>query len=268
MNYDEFGRPIYETAGEYNKAHKTRKKLFSSVNLNVASYQKNEKKISNGDKGLILVFASITFILCFVIVLTSFFGNNVTENEWYDSDEISDSGEIFGDTNTPLPEGFDTFSLNGESITLPITYENLFRKGFYVTEYVGRDVFCAESSETIELYDIDGNYIADIAVVNQTNEDITFRKCSIDWICIDKDMLDDEEEILSDFIFGNGLTFDSSYKELCDYLGEPSYHYYDYYEDGDRFDAYEWSYETSDELSYIKVDFWNDRISMVKIRKS
>ena len=74
--------------------------------------------------------------------------------------------------------------------------------------------------------------------------------------------------MLPNFVFGDGLTFESSYEELETYFGTPHYHYEDHSEEGSYYDNYEWSYYREDEIHFVSVTFWNGVIADVGIEKT
>ena len=122
----------------------------------------------------------------------------------------------------PLPEGFETFTYNGQTYTLPESYEELVDEGFMEDE---------------------------------------------DAFYIDNPMLYDEVVTVPDLVFGDGLTFESTYEDLEAYFGTPYYHYEDHSEPGYYYDSYEWCYDGDYESHYVSVTFLEGVMSDVVIDK-
>ena len=244
--YDDFGRPIYETAEEYNKAHKggvcprtydspvganyqtnTRKETHrqQSATQRYANQTgaKKAKSIVIGFAAFFLVFNMVLVFFIFHSVGLSFEENfEVNEDEWFVTTDDEGYGEYIGDNTTPLPEGFETFSYNGQTYTLPENCEQLVNEGFMEDGY---------------------NFY------------------------IDNPRAFDEAEATPDFIFGNGLTFESTYEDLEAYFGTPYYHYEDYSDPEYLYDHYEWCYNGDYESHYVSITFWDGVISDVAIDK-
>ena len=242
--YDEFGRPIYETAEEYNRARKTGRYSRSTESQEKAAFQNKATKETYRTKSSAqrythqdaskktkkLIVGVGAFILVFNVIIIATVGSfgvsfeSDYEDNWVETMvDMDDEGEYLGDDFTPLPSGFETFSFNGQTYTLPESYEKLVDKGF------------------IE----DG-----------------------DCFYIDNPMLYDETVTVPDFVFGDGLTFESSYEELETYFGIPYYHYEDHSDSDYIYDSYEWCYNGDDEYHYVNVTFLNGMIYDVVIDKT
>ena len=155
---DEFGRPIYETAEEYNKAKKARKIPRTYDSPEGDAYQRNPVKENysyqkamqrqagqtgaNKSKKVILVIIVGIIMFNMGLILSMFnvvsdsydeiyqdfeAGWDDIEDSWDDiEDGVNDGyGEYIGDNTVPLPEGFETFSYNGHTVTLPTSYEEI-----------------------------------------------------------------------------------------------------------------------------------------------
>ena len=242
--YDDFGRPIYETAEEYNKAHKggvCPRTYDSPVGEN---YQQNKRKETHHNqsaaqrhanqtgakkaKSMVIGIVVFFMVLNAIIIFYMFSmpdgvseDSNIFNEEWLMPDDEG-YGEHIGDNTTPLPEGFETFTYNGQTYTLPESYEELVDEGFMEDGY--------------------GFYI-------------------------DNPMLYDEAETVPDFVFGDGFTFKSTYEDLEAYFGTPYYHYEDHSEPGYYYDSYEWCYDGDYESHYVSVTFLEGVISDVVIDK-
>ena len=242
--YDDFGRPIYETAEEYNKAHKggvCPRTYDSPVGDN---YQQNKRKETHRHqsaaqrhanqtgakkaKSMVMGIAVFFIVLNAIIIFYMFsmaggvYEDSYDFNENWSTPDDEGYGEYIGDNTMPLPEGFETFTYNGQTYTLPESYEELVDEGF--------------------MEDGDGFYI-------------------------DNPMLYDEELTVPDFVFGDGFTFESTYEDLEAYFGTPYYHYEDHSEPGYFYDSYEWCYDGEYESHYVSVTFLEGVMSDVVIDK-
>lgn len=291
--YDDFGRPIYETAEEYNKANKARRATHAYTNLDGDVYEtskvtpekrsqtatqrhamrtgsKNAKKLIVG----LVVFAIVinVSIVAMLFNLTGgFSGGSYEENieDWISFEDDEGYGEYLGDDTTPLPEFFESFSYNGQIITLPTTFEELSDMKFVIDiEYSKNEMMPSGYSELIDLIDADGNIFAIVSVDNYTEYDIPLGKCTVDYFSIQNPAVYDDTQPVPDFEFGNGLTFESTYEDLEAYFGIPYYHYEDHSEEGYYYDSYEWQYSGEYENHYVTITFWNGLISDVGIQKS
>lgn len=248
--YDDFGRPIYETAEEYNKAHKKGVCPRTYDSPTGANYQRSTRKgaqqtstatqrFSNQErskKAKSLVIGTIAVLLVLNIIITTIlvgsFGvsfdsdYDVNEENWFDAMiDVDESGteEYLSDASTPLPTGFETFTYNGKTYTLPGSYEDLIDEG--IMEEGG-------------------------------------------FFYIDNPLVYDYDATVPDFVFGDGLTFESSYEEVEAYLGTPYYHYEDHSDIDFIYDSYEWSYYGEEESHYINIVFVNGVMSDVMIDKT
>ena len=142
--YDDFGRPIYETAEEYNRAHKRGSSTVNYTSAHGDTYQQRTTKSSapkqsaaqrhatreGSKKAMSKVAGIIISILALNIGAIFSLIGNIYEDVQIDYGEIGtesvdailDSGEIWGDSDTPLPEGYETFTYNGVICTLPMSF--------------------------------------------------------------------------------------------------------------------------------------------------
>lgn len=292
--YDDFGRPIYETAEEYNKAKKTgslsrtydspegdayRHNKMKEMYRNQSAAERHAKSTgAKKAKSMVIGLAVFLVVLNVVVIFTMFNSMRGTYNEvyqefedsWIDFDDGDGGGyyEYIGSDEYPLPEGFETFSYNGQHYTLPTTFEEIDKMGFSLeSEYDEYDMFPSEYEELLSLSDEDGFSYAMVRISNDTGEEIPIEECMVDYFNIENPAAFDEEETVPDFVFGDGLTMESSYEELEAYFGVPYYHYEDHSEEECLFDSYEWAYYGEDEMHYVCINFYNGVISDVSIEK-
>ena len=287
--YDEFGRPIYETAEEYNKAHKggvcprtydspegdnyQHKTIKDNYRFQSATQRHATRQGSKKAKTMVIGLL-VFFLVLNVVVVGAMFGlvRGVRDDIYQDYEEnwveteYAGGGEYLGDAETPLPEGFESFSYNGQSYSLPTYYEKISHMGFGLdAEYDENDTFPEGYEEMIDLVDEDG-YSTALIRINSTEDDVPLGKCMVDYFCIDNPAIFDEYEEIPDFVFGDEFTFESSYEELESYFGIPYYYYKDHGDDY-TYDSYEWAYYGEDEIQYVNVTFWNGMIENVAIEK-
>ena len=148
--YDDFGRPIYETAEEYNRAHRTgiNTRTYTSTDGDTyrqastsKSYNINKKKLKKSS--LLIIGVAIYFGVMIVFLMFNMVG--ISHNDAYEvmEEEVDDIiissddeyGEFLGDTTIPLPEEFETFSYNGQTNTLPSSFEEVLEMGLFLEGY-------------------------------------------------------------------------------------------------------------------------------------
>lgn len=287
QKYDDFGRPIYETAEEYNRAHRIGGSVFTKESLEREANNYSKKRTSapketaaqrhanrtNSKKAKTLVIGLVAFFIALNAVIIFSMSNLVgsvgaqPEPVYPDTWE-DDYSEYLGDVETPLPDGYENFVYNGVAYTLPMTYEIISQMGFVLEEdYELDDLIPTEFNEMLSLYADDGDTFAMVIVKNNTGESIPLAQCTVEYFYIENPAAFDEIGITPDFSFGAGINFESTYEEVETYLGVPYYHYADHSEEGCYYDAYEWSYYGDDEYHHVNIVFWNGLISDISIQK-
>ena len=292
---DEFGRQIYETAEEYNKAHKGGVCPRTYDSPDGSNYQHNTtngakryqsmaqrqatQTASQNAKKIILAIAvfiialHVGIIVTMITMTTGSFGEIYQEFE----EDFRDYEDVIVDydESTPLPEEFDEFYYNGVDYSLPTDYEQIEKMGFFTEGYSGSDLIMPDYEEMLGLSDADGYLSAWVRINNDNDVEIPIGKCMVDYFQIYNLAAHYSYEETPDFSFGDGLTFDSSYDDVEFYFGVP----YDYYEiesdDGECYEYYQWIYyqtadEDSDELDevhYVQICFFNDVMESVTIEK-
>lgn len=287
QKYDDFGRPIYETAEEYNRAHGTGGSVFSRESFDAEANKHSVKATSapketaaqrhanraNSKKAKTIVIGVVAFFIALNAVIIFSMSNLVgsvgaqPEPVYPDTWE-DDYSEYLGDTETPLPVGYENFIYNGVAYTLPMKYDVISQMGFVLEEdYELDDLIPTEFNEMLSLYADDGDTFAMVIVKNNTGESIPLAQCTVEYFYIENPAAFDEIGITPDFSFGAGINFESTYEEVETYLGVPYYHYADHSEEGCYYDAYEWSYYGDDEYHHVNIVFWNGLISDISIQK-
>ena len=263
--YDAFGRPIYETAEEYNRAKENQIPQNKMVQEEtVLDDSKNTKKVMK----VMIVVIGLTIAIQLVVVGGLMFNYtpesdyNVEEEfleDWVDYDE--------GNTTNPLPYGFENFFYNGQSCTLPVLLEDILNMGFSMEVYERETVFAEEWEEMVDLYDASGNVNVIVRVKNPTNDKMPIGKCEVNYFSIENPLAYHPDANALDFEFADGLTFESTYAQVEAYFGTPCFHYEDYSEEESFYDNYQWAYYGDDEIHFVSIIFWNGVIDNVSIEK-
>lgn len=288
QKYDDFGRPIYETAEEYNRAHRTGGMSYTYDSPKEDAYEQKVKRQtvrhqtveqchatregSKKAKTLVLGIVAFVIVLNIAIIfsMSNMVGSAVAEPEIdYDNTWVEDEAyvEYPNDVEIPLPEGFEKFSYNGHSFTLPTTYKEIAKLGYDLDGYEPTDMIPSGFWDIVSLLDEDGYMVAMISVTNNTEEDILFEECTVNYFYIDNPTRYDETVDVPDFVFGDGLTLESSYDEVEAYLGIPYFHYEDYSDEDYLYDSFQWEYYGEDERQFVMVNFVNDEILDISIEK-
>ena len=155
--YDEFGRPIYETAEEYNKAHKkgNSSRTYDSPEgdaykhkpMKTTYHSQRMVRRNTNSKGvkkskLLIIGIAVYFIAMIVFLSFNMVRRSVDSSYEVIPENVGDvivnvgdeSGEFLGDDTTPLSEGFETFSYNEQTYSLPTTMEEIEKMGFTLEE--------------------------------------------------------------------------------------------------------------------------------------
>ena len=286
--YDDFGRPIYETAEEYNKAHKggVCPRGYDSSYQQTSKNQEHKKQsaaqrhtIQVGNQkgkaiaGIIIGGFAIIYLIIFGVVMMNTMNSGYGSGEEVWTDTVIKE-EYLGGGGTPLPEGYETFSYNGVNYTLPMTYQDIFQMGLFLEEdFDENDCFPEGYEELMTLFNEEGYLLAEIRI-NSIVDEMPLGKCVVDYFYLENLTVCDEARILPAFTFGNGLTFESTYEEVEEYFGVPHWHYGDYSDENHYYDMYQWIYfEEVDEMDisgvshFVQVTFVNGVIESVTIEK-
>lgn len=292
---DDFGRPIYETAEEYNKAHKggvcprpydspEGENYQHNTGNATKSYKTVAQKhatVQGSKKAMKTVIAIVIAILSLNIgVIFSLLGNVVDEEfiqqgEMVQTEEvIQNYDEFLSDASTPLPVGYEMFYYDGEFYKLPMKCEDVAQMGFVTDAYSLDESIPSGYGEIITLYDEENGMQVEVRFSNNTEDDIQFAKCTVDFFLIENPTIYDVYADIPDFFFGTAeLSFESSYEEIEEYLGDPHWHYHEG-TDEYTYDIYQWMYypdgeNTSEEyIQFVEVKFFDGMIESVSIEKA
>ena len=284
QKYDDFGRPIYDTAEEYNKAHRTGSSAYVQDNMESDRYKENARSQTatsrhamreGSKKAKTVVVGLVAFIISINIVVVLLAFNMVGGHREQAIPETAPAvlmeedyySEFLGDTEHPLPTGYETFIYNGDAFTLPVQYSEFADRGYYIEDYDEKEMVPSGFFGVMFLYEDDGWSVAQISVSNNTDKEIPLEECVVEYIYIYNPVPYDEEAEPTDFVFGEGFSFDSSYEELESYLGVPYLHYREYSNDDYQYDSYEWTYYGENENQYVIISFMNGEISDISIEK-
>lgn len=291
--YDANGRPIYETAEEYNRAHGTGASRHTYDSPEGANYRhttytetrRNERAAARYDKKstvsspkntkkIVLVFVIIFIFLNMGVIMGIFNAlrgtvdgiYNEFDEQWIDFDE--GYGEYIGDSDTPLPEDFNQFTLDGVAYAVPMSYQELMQMGFTLEEAYDEDYTVSCYDDELVVLNGDDGYMAAMArFVNDTDEDILLSECVVDYFYLESEAPYDEEIAVPDAVFANGFTMDASYEELEAYFGVPYYQYIEDDEDYGCYERYEWVCDDGEEYHCFMVTFWDGVMADISIEK-
>ena len=289
--YDDFGRPIYETAEEYNQAHRggvcprtydssygdrREHKTVNGHQQNQSAAQRHATVQGSKNAKSIIVAILVGFVLLNLGVIVSIFHSlGMVEDSYVDYEEESwpdrvviDSGESYGGTEAILPVGFDRFSYNGVIFNIPMTFDEVLDgTGIYTYYDEEYDSISSGSADLIILYDTGDVEVMQVLVKNNTDEDIPIGECIVEYISVVNPAAYDSYEETPDFWFGQGIGMESTSFDFETYLGKPYYHEYEYYDDGGSREYYEWRYVDGFEVNCVSVQFLDEVVEYITIEK-
>ena len=291
--YDQFGRPIYETAEEYRKAHEKERNSRTYDSPEGSAYKHNPTKNTYSTQSstgrstvrtgvnksnsvavkllIVMVCFTVGVIVAFSTVRSSY--DDIYEHieeDWIDIEQEVDDEEMqyIGDDSTPLPDGFETFYYDGQPYTLPNTMDIIYEMGLVLDEEYPDDYMLpTDYEESIFLNDETGAMAAIVRVSNYSGVDMRLDECPLTYFYIVNPVAMDGAATLPDFEFADGLTFESSYEDFESYFGEPYYHHENSPDESYSYDGYEWMYYGEDEVHSVNVTFYNGVISDISIEK-
>ena len=277
---DSFGRPYYETAEEYNQAHRQAKAsgTYGQMQQEKKAYshtvgQGTKKQYGKRNDSKVIATMGLgvgVMIMMAIVIMTSIADGGATpEQNWYEEEYVESDDNQFVQTGTddvPLAEGFDTVTYEGNAYTIPMTYEEFVLLDVPLQMYPSSgEEIAAGDSETLDLEDEDGNYIGYIRIENETDEDMPRGKCMVKYISFSSDAsITEDIADTPDVTFGNGLDMTCSYEELEAYMGTPTYSYTDD-NDGNLYENYQWEYYGEDHSEYFSATFWNGMLSEISV---
>ena len=173
-----------------------------------------------------------------------------------------------GDGSTPLAVGFNEFTWNGVSYSLPMDYSEFLKLGIGLVDFVETTEFPAGEYEVYELI-LENGYEGVVRIANNTDAALAANNCEVEYLYIynpeayygvaGASIADANMTILG------GLSLDCSYVEVENYLGTPTYIYKEIDETYGRFETYRWYYTGNDEYQMIQISFYNDNIYDISI---
>lgn len=279
QKYDDFGRPIYETAEEYNRAHRTGGRVYTHESLEsnarkqTASQRYATRQTSKNAKPMVVGLVAFFMAMIFVITISIFnMAGGIYEEAYREPDdpygeEVGIIDENLSTPDTPLPTGYENIIYNDVWFTLPTTCKEMATLGYEIESYELTDIVPPDFWENVGLWDENGYMVAMISISNKTGEDISVGECIVEYFYIHNPKAYDKGEESPNFVFGEGYTFESTYEELESYFGTPHYHYGDYTDEEFLYDSYEWTYYGEEENQRVIVNFVNGVISDVSIEK-
>lgn len=226
------------------------------------------------------VFAAISIIINVVFAsvyltqledIISEIEHEMEYEDWEDEDwdkEDSDDEDVYsyypGTDENYLVDGFEDFTYNGVAYSIPMSYSDFQKMGYYLEEGYEDYVLEAMTYESIWFYDEDGNELGMIRISNDTEEEIALEEGIVDYIYFDNpaSYVTDENLEHIDLVFGEGFDMYTTYEELEEWLGTPYYVSIDN-SGGSEYVTYEWTYYGDDKYQSIEVSYWNGVITDV-----
>ena len=154
---DDFGRPIYETAEEYNQAHRGCVCPRSYDSPDGANYQKKQTvaqrhaTVQGSKSAMKKVLAILGVILSINVgAIFSLLGNLADDIEvGHVEEEVQVYDEYLNQGDTPLVEGYEKFFYNGEYYSIPTNYWKISQMGFETVVYDADELIPAGYEEII-----------------------------------------------------------------------------------------------------------------------
>ena len=177
-------------------------------------------------------------------------------DDGYESDGYS---ETLGDGDVPLVEGYNTFTLNGVTYSVPMTYEQFSQMGYTIEAGYENFILEPDTYENMVINGDDGYMVGMIRVVNDTNVVLSLEECTVDYIRLDNEAAHDDKQAALDLTFGNGtLNIHSSYADVEAFMGQPTYLYID---EETGYENYTWYYYGEEEYQSFDIYFQNGVIA-------
>lgn len=180
--------------------------------------------------------------------------------------EIEPESEVVSEPVVVTPgEGFTdpTITVNGATVTFPLTYPELMAAGFYIDAEDEEYVVNKNEYYYPTLYDANGVDLGYVYIGNETDGPLAMKDCTVFGFDINSYGLEDGDVTFS---LPNGLNQNATKEDFITAYGEPDYEY-----ESESYDhqSYQW-YNHSDlyydsEENSISVDFWDgvlDEIDM------
>lgn len=282
---DSFGRPYYETAEEYNQAHRKARANGNYEQMQQAKtayshttgrgakkqYGQNKQKSWKSSSAIIALCILIAAV-SYIVVLSIHIEDSIEpDNEsWYEEEYIESDDANFeqiGVDNVPLEEGFDVVTYKGVSYDIPMLYEDFILLDVPLSVYPSSsEELYAGDWNNLDMEDDEGNIIGYIRIANDTDEDMPLGKCSIDYILFSSEAafsgdMNDAPEVT----FANGLDMTCGYEDLEAYMGIPTYKYTDEDSEGNLYESYQWEYSGEASFDCFTATFWNGIITDISI---
>lgn len=250
----------------------------SAYNRGMGEEFKTKSKTSNILLIVGGVFVAISIILNVVvfafmpqILETSYsyieeYEDELYGNGFYNDEDAEVFEEYVGTNEAPLVEGFESFTLNGVTYQIPMTYDEFLQMGYEIEDLDKNAVFEAQTFEYYDIYDANDYWVGAIRISNDMQEDMTVQECVIDYIQFYNDAAYDSSIETIDLTFGNGLNMNSTYEELKAWLGEP-YYIYEEVVDDSSYTNYMWEYNGDDQYQCIDIYYLDGEISEVVIEQ-
>ncbi len=179
---------------------------------------------------------------------------------------------------SPAMDGYNSFEILGEPVTLPLSYADFVAKGFVVSDSLGEDYLInPDDSRYVQFYPagtVKDEYgiqyaddcIGEVILENQSGEACGYQDCTVIGIRFRKDLTyifgnDDVNRALDIRLF-HGFDYSTRKEELFEVLGEPNSKY-----ENEEYDAASYGWYADGSFYYVfSVDFSGDEVRDITVQ--
>lgn len=251
--------------------------LVFAVQANTAYKNKNaeEHKKKSKISSLLLIFGGMWMfisILFNVFVLNTVFEqldesgieldymlDDLEEYEYYDEY----NGEYTGTDDVPLVEGFHSYTYEGNTYSIPISFAEFEQTGWLLNGHSKDEVITGGATMWLNFCDSEENVLGMIQLYNSTEAEKMVSECDIVAITFEKSLYADDDKVLDVTLVG-GIRLDSTYEEIVEVMGVPTYTYTP--DDLSEYARYSWFYYGENgEYEHFEIMLWEGKIGEITI---
>lgn len=253
-------------AVQANSAYKTRKEIDFQVKSKVAN-------ILLIVGGAFAAFSVVLLVLIASLFVTTFHSVMHEVGQIYNGDVDAFVEDIFGDYenrpdsgaytenlhegDVPLADGFDTFSMDGRTYSVPMSYEDFMKMGFVMDKRYDTLILEPGEYEAISINHEDGSMQLLVRFSNHTNVVLPLQECEAEYLYFNNDAAYDASLEPMDLRFADGLDLDCSYEDVTRFMGEPTTRYV---AEADGYENYMWYYEGETEYQSFSISFLKGKV--------
>lgn len=188
------------------------------------------------------------------------------DSETEETETESETTTVSEPVNVTPGDGFTdpTITVNGATVTFPMTYQELVTAGFYIDSEDEEYVVNKNEYYYPTLYDINGTDLGYVYIGNETEGPLAMKDCTVFGFDITSYGMEYENVTFS---LPNGLNQNATKDDFVAAYGEPDY---EYVSDSYDHQSYQW-YSHSDmyydtEENSISVEFWDGALDEIDIK--